>query len=48
MEEKVKQKRLHKMHMENRNKLEMTGIVDVISFDLNKSYSGIRLRHDYD
>lgn len=24
------------MHMENRNKLEMTGIVDVISFDLNK------------
>ena len=36
MEEKVKQKRLHKMHMENRNKLEMTGIVDVISFDLNK------------
>ena len=40
MEEKVKQKRLHKMHMENRNKLEMTGIVDVIS--------GIRLRHDYD
>lgn len=23
MEEKVKQKRLHKMHMENRNKLEM-------------------------
>lgn len=26
MEEKVKQKRLHKMHMENRNKLEMTGI----------------------
>ena len=36
MEEKVKQKRLHKMRMENRNKLEMTGIVDVISFDLNK------------
>jgi sporulation protein YabP len=36
IEEKVKQKRLHKMHMENRNKLEMTGIVDVISFDLNK------------
>ena len=46
MEEKVKQKRLHKMHMENRNKLEMTGIVDVISF--GAGHSGIRLRHDYD
>lgn len=36
MEEKAKQKRLHKMYMENRNKLEMTGINDVIAFDLNK------------
>ena len=36
MQEKLKHKRLHKKNMENRNKLEMTGIVDVISFDLNK------------
>lgn len=36
MEEKIKQKRLHKLHMEERRKLEMTGISDVISFDLNK------------
>lgn len=43
MEEKMKQKRLHKMHMENRNKLEMTGISDVISFDLNK----VVLESDY-
>lgn len=43
MEEKIKQKRLHKMHMENRNKLEMTGISDVISFDLNK----VVLESDY-
>ncbi len=43
MEEKLKQKRLHKMHMENRSKLEMTGISDVISFDLNK----VVLESDY-
>lgn len=43
MDEKIKQKRLHKMHMENRNKLEMTGISDVISFDLNK----VILESDY-
>ena len=46
MEEKVKQKRLHKMHMENRNKLEMTGIVDVISFDLNKILPGKSLLYN--
>lgn len=43
MEEKLKQKRLHKMNMENRSKLEMTGISDVISFDLNK----VVLESDY-
>lgn len=43
MEEKMKQKRSHKMHMEDRRKLEMTGISDVISFDLNK----VILESDY-
>lgn len=36
MEERVKQKRQHKLHMEERRKIQMTGISDVISFDLNK------------
>lgn len=36
MDDKVKKRRAHKMHMEDRHKLEMTGINDVISFDLNK------------
>ncbi len=43
MEEKIKQKRSHKLHMEDRNKIEMTGITDVISFDLNK----VVLESDY-
>lgn len=43
MEEKIKQRRSHKLHMEDRNKMEMTGIVDVISFDLNK----VILESDY-
>lgn len=43
MEEKVKQKRSHKLHMEDRNKIEMTGITDVISFDLCK----VVLESDY-
>jgi len=43
MEEKIKQKRSHKLNMENRNKIEMTGITDVISFDLNK----VVLESDY-
>ena len=43
MEEKIKQKRQHKLHMEDRNRLDMTGINDVISFDLNK----VVLESDY-
>lgn len=43
MDEKIKQKRSHKLHMEDRNKIEMTGITDVISFDLNK----VILESDY-
>lgn len=43
MEQKLAQKRSHKMHMEERNKLELTGIIDVISFDLNK----VILESDY-
>jgi sporulation protein YabP len=43
MEEKVKQKRLHKICMENRSKLEMTGICDVVSFDVSK----VVLESDY-
>lgn len=36
MDDKVKQRRAHRLHMDDRGKLEMTGINDVISFDLNK------------
>lgn len=43
MEEKIKQKRSHKVHMEDRSRMEMTGISDVISFDLNK----VILESDY-
>ena len=43
MEEKFKPKQRHTLMMENRNKLEMTGITDVISFDLNK----VLLETDY-
>ena len=43
MEEKIKQKRSHRLHMEDRKRLEMTGISDVISFDLNK----VLLETDY-
>ncbi len=43
MEEKSKQKRSHRLHMEDRRKMEMTGITDVISFDLNK----VILESDY-
>jgi sporulation protein YabP len=43
VEEKVKARMRHTVMMENRNKLEMTGITDVISFDLNK----ILLETDY-
>lgn len=43
MEQKMIQKRSHKMHMEERNRLELTGINDVISFDLNK----VVLESDY-
>ena len=43
MEEKIKQRRSHRLNMEDRKRLEMTGISDVISFDLNK----ILLETDY-
>jgi sporulation protein YabP len=43
MEEKIKQKRSHRLNMEDRKRLEMTGISDVISFDLNK----VLLETDY-
>jgi sporulation protein YabP len=43
VEEKVKPRMRHTVMMENRNKLEMTGITDVISFDLNK----VLLETDY-
>lgn len=43
MEEKIKQRRSHRIHMEDRGKMEMTGITDVISFDLNK----VILESDY-
>lgn len=43
MEEKSKTRQQHRVSMENRRKMEMTGIVDVISFDLNK----ILLETDY-
>ena len=43
MEEKIKQRRSHRLNMEDRKRVEMTGISDVISFDLNK----ILLETDY-
>ena len=43
MEEKIKQKRSHRLNMEDRKRLEMTGISDVFSFDLNK----VLLETDY-
>ena len=43
VEEKIKQRRSHRLNMEDRKRLEMTGISDVISFDLNK----ILLETDY-
>ncbi len=43
LEDKVKQKRAHSVQMENRNKMIMTGITDVVSFDLNK----VILQSDY-
>ena len=43
MEEKIKQRRSHRLNMEDRKRLEMTGISDVISFYLNK----ILLETDY-
>lgn len=36
MEEKMHQKMSHRVFMTDRKKLELTGITDVISFDLNK------------
>lgn len=43
MEEKVRQRRSHNVNMQDRNRLEMTGITDVVSFDLNK----VILESDY-
>lgn len=43
MEEKAKQRRSHNVNMQDRSRLEMTGITDVISFDLNK----VILESDY-
>lgn len=43
MEEKIKQRRSHKVHMEDRKRMEMTGIEDVVSFDPNK----VVLESDY-
>ncbi len=42
-EDKVKNRQRHTLMMENRSRLQMTGIIDVISFDLNK----VLLETDY-
>ena len=36
MEERANQKMSHRVFMTDRKKIELTGITDVISFDLNK------------
>jgi len=43
MDEKIKTAKSHKMMMDNRRKVEITGVNDVISFDLNT----ILLETDY-
>ena len=43
MEERLKPRQQHRITMENRSRMEMTGITDVISFDLNK----VLLETDY-
>lgn len=43
MEEKTRQRRSHSVNMQDRSRLELTGITDVVSFDLNK----VILESDY-